>query len=94
MVRIEPVARDVDQRFLKAAVERHYRLTLSETARELLADWDAALTHFHKVHPHPRMEEATAVEQDDGSLESRLLDDLLAVDEVFPVEADVLSATV
>jgi glutamate synthase domain-containing protein 3 len=96
MVRIEPVERDVDQRFLRATVERHYRLTLSETAHALLADWDAALLRFKKVHPHPRMEDATAVEQDDASLESRLLDELLAADEATSVEADdgVLSATV
>jgi glutamate synthase (ferredoxin) len=88
MVRVEAVSRDVDQRFLKAALERHYHLTLSEAARDLLADWDGALGRFRKVHPHPRMEDATAVEQDDLCLEAKLLESLLAADEAVSVEAD------
>jgi glutamate synthase domain-containing protein 3 len=96
MVRVESVSREVDQRFLRAAIERHYHLTLSERARELLADWDQTLRRFKKVHPHPRLEEPTAVEQDDLCLEAKLLGDLLAADEAVSVEADadVMSAGV
>jgi glutamate synthase domain-containing protein 3 len=96
MVRVESVERDVDKRFLRSVLERHYRLTLSERARELLADWDKTLARFRKVLPHPRIEDAGAVEQDDASLEARLLDDLLAADEAVSVEsdADVMSAGV
>ena len=69
MVRIEAVERIVDRKFLLAVLDRHYRLTLSERARELLTDWERTLRRFKKVHPHPRMEDAGAVEQDDASLE-------------------------
>jgi glutamate synthase (ferredoxin) len=96
MVRVESVSREVDQRFLRAVLERHYHLTLSERARELLADWDVTLRRFKKIHPHPRMEDAGAVEQDDLCLEAKLLESLLAADEAVSVEADadVMSAGV
>ncbi|HVJ79604.1 MAG TPA: glutamate synthase large subunit [Planctomycetia bacterium] len=87
MVSIETVDHDVDRQLLRAAVERHYKLTLSERAAELLSDWDSALARFSKVMPHPAMEDATAKEQDADSLEARHLRALLDADLVPAAEA-------
>jgi glutamate synthase (ferredoxin) len=88
MVRIEAVERDVDRKFLLAVLDRHYRLTLSERSRELLTDWERTLRRMKKIHPHPRMEDAGAVEQDPLGLEASWLKVLQSADEPVCVETD------
>ncbi|WIX82967.1 glutamate synthase large subunit [Amycolatopsis carbonis] len=50
MVDIDPLDAD-DTDFLRETVEKHYNETESAVARELLADWDAAVDRFGKVMP-------------------------------------------
>ncbi|WP_326565011.1 glutamate synthase large subunit [Amycolatopsis rhabdoformis] len=50
MVDIDPLDSD-DTDFLRETVEKHYNETESAVARELLADWDAAVDRFGKVMP-------------------------------------------
>ncbi|MFI6024520.1 glutamate synthase large subunit [Amycolatopsis magusensis] len=50
MVELEPLD-DEDTELLRDAIERHYDETESAVARELLADWDTAVTRFGKVMP-------------------------------------------
>ncbi|WP_431893376.1 glutamate synthase large subunit [Nonomuraea sp. bgisy101] len=50
MVAIEPLT-DKDAQFLHEIVGRHFEETGSPVAKELLADWDGALTRFGKVMP-------------------------------------------
>ncbi|MBM3556296.1 MAG: glutamate synthase subunit alpha, partial [Alphaproteobacteria bacterium] len=47
--RADPLAQDAPR--LKLLIERHLRYTGSRKAREILADWDAALGRFFKVVP-------------------------------------------
>jgi glutamate synthase (NADPH/NADH) large chain len=37
---------------LRGLIESHFRQTGSETAKQLLADWDSARSRFVKVFPH------------------------------------------
>jgi glutamate synthase domain-containing protein 3 len=73
MVSIEAVDHEVDRQLLRAIVGRHAKVTRSEHAAELLADWEKNLARFKKVLPHPSMEETTAKEQDADTLEGRYL---------------------
>src|SRR5690606_4031467 len=50
MVAIEALTGQ-DAEFLKETVERHCAETGSPAAKQLLADWDAALTRFSKIMP-------------------------------------------
>ncbi len=50
MVDLDPLD-DADREFLHDRVRRHYEQTESQVARELLADWDAAVQRFGKVMP-------------------------------------------
>ncbi|MBB4689356.1 glutamate synthase large subunit [Amycolatopsis jiangsuensis] len=50
MVDLDPLDTE-DTDFLREAVEKHYNETESAVARELLADWDAAVDRFGKVMP-------------------------------------------
>ena len=43
--------RVLDEQLLKALVEKHFRYTGSERAKELLADWNNARRRFVKVFP-------------------------------------------
>ena len=43
--------RVLDEQLLKALVEKHFRYTGSERAKELLADWSNARRRFVKVFP-------------------------------------------
>jgi glutamate synthase (NADPH/NADH) large chain len=37
---------------LKGLIEKHFRLTGSQKAREILDDWDKSRARFVKVFPH------------------------------------------
>ncbi|WP_084956534.1 glutamate synthase large subunit [Thermoactinospora rubra] len=50
MVAIEALTED-DAEFLRETVEKHFAETGSPAAKELLADWDAALARFAKIMP-------------------------------------------
>ncbi|MFI7612954.1 glutamate synthase large subunit [Nonomuraea terrae] len=50
MVAIEAIT-EQDAEFLKETVEKHFAETGSPVAKQLLADWDAALARFGKVMP-------------------------------------------
>ncbi|WP_211370083.1 glutamate synthase large subunit [Nonomuraea turkmeniaca] len=50
MVAIEALTEE-DAEFLKETVEKHFAETASPVAKELLADWDAALGRFGKIMP-------------------------------------------
>jgi glutamate synthase (ferredoxin) len=49
LVKLEPVISDDDARILRTLIERHYDLTASRRARELLWHWSARLPRFWKV---------------------------------------------
>ena len=51
MVYLESLTEDEDVRAVRRLIEDHLRYTGSETAKRVLADWDAALTKFVKVMP-------------------------------------------
>ncbi|HWD02813.1 MAG TPA: glutamate synthase large subunit [Amycolatopsis sp.] len=67
MVDIDPLDTD-DTDFLRETVEKHYNETESAVARELLADWDAAVDRFGKVMPkdYKRVLAAQAKAERDG----------------------------
>jgi glutamate synthase (NADPH) large chain len=50
MVDIDPLD-DEDRAFLRDVVERHFTETESSVAKELLSDWDNAVTRFGKIMP-------------------------------------------
>jgi glutamate synthase (NADPH/NADH) large chain len=50
MVAIETLTEE-DGEFLKETVEKHFAETGSPVAKQLLADWDAALARFGKIMP-------------------------------------------
>ncbi|MFI7110429.1 glutamate synthase large subunit [Nonomuraea sp. NPDC050227] len=50
MVAIETLT-EQDAEFLKETVEKHFAETASPVAKQLLADWDAALARFGKIMP-------------------------------------------
>src|SRR5688500_12818490 len=50
MVAIEPLT-DKDAAFLHETVTKHFEETGSPVAKELLADWHAALSRFGKIMP-------------------------------------------
>ncbi|RJQ86832.1 glutamate synthase large subunit [Amycolatopsis panacis] len=50
MVDLDPLDSE-DADFLRETIEKHYNETESAVARELLADWDAAVDRFGKVMP-------------------------------------------
>ncbi|MFG1695639.1 glutamate synthase large subunit [Nonomuraea sp. NPDC049309] len=50
MVAIEELT-EADAEFLKETVEKHFAETGSPVAKQLLADWDAALARFGKIMP-------------------------------------------
>ena len=56
-----------DEVLLKRLVERHAELTGSPTAREMLADWPAALGRFTKVFP-TRIQACSCEPQEGGEL--------------------------
>ena len=60
MVDLEPVAATEEAGRLRALIERHSRLTGSNRADALLADWSRSLGRFVKVYPRDfkRMQEA------------------------------------
>ena len=43
---------ECDEIVLKGLIEKHFRLTGSETARRILDDWERARGVFVKVFPH------------------------------------------
>jgi glutamate synthase (NADPH) large chain len=43
---------ECDEIVLKGLIERHFKLTGSETARQILDNWDSARLKFVKVFPH------------------------------------------
>ena len=51
MVYLEDLSEDEDVRAVRRLVEDHLRHTGSESAKRVLADWDAALSKFVKVMP-------------------------------------------
>ncbi|MFY9256194.1 MAG: glutamate synthase large subunit [Fuerstiella sp.] len=50
-VALEKVETAEDESELKALIEKHQQFTGSETARQILSDWDTSLTKFAKVMP-------------------------------------------
>ncbi|MFI6484381.1 glutamate synthase large subunit [Nonomuraea sp. NPDC050663] len=50
MVAVEPLA-EADGEFLREQVDKHFAETGSPVAKELLADWQGALTRFTKIMP-------------------------------------------
>jgi glutamate synthase (NADPH/NADH) large chain len=67
MVEVEPLD-DADAEFLREIVERHFTETGSTVAKDLLADWDAALGRFGKVMPtdYKRVLRARAAAEAEG----------------------------
>ncbi|RRO19883.1 glutamate synthase large subunit [Saccharopolyspora rhizosphaerae] len=59
---------DEDREFLHDRIRRHYEQTESAVARELLADWDAAVERFGKVMPRDfkRVLEAQSAAEREG----------------------------
>ena len=79
MVSIERVTAgddSIDEELIKAMLERHYTLTDSVRAKEILDDWKTTLGYFWKVAPHPSVEDKTAREIDIHSYEVKALEAL------------------
>jgi glutamate synthase (NADPH/NADH) large chain/glutamate synthase (ferredoxin) len=53
LIGIERLNGGEDEAELKRLIERHYELTNSARARQILADWQAYVPRFWKVVPHP-----------------------------------------
>ena len=51
MVELEKVEDAIDVAELKRIIELHYQHTSSTVAAEILATWNEAVTHFHKIMP-------------------------------------------
>jgi glutamate synthase (ferredoxin) len=73
MVRVLALSGSVEERLLKALLERHLTLTGSPLAQALLGSWPEARTRFVRVEPHPSLEDATAREQQASQLEETML---------------------
>jgi glutamate synthase domain-containing protein 3 len=73
MVVVQDIERTIEKEFLRTILEAHARLTDSELAAELLGSWNQTLARIKKIHPIPKMEDASADEQDDESLEAKYL---------------------
>lgn len=67
MVAIEALTEE-DAEFLKETVEKHFAETGSPVAKQLLADWDAALARFGKIMPsdYKRVMEAAEAARIEG----------------------------
>jgi glutamate synthase domain-containing protein 2/glutamate synthase domain-containing protein 1/glutamate synthase domain-containing protein 3 len=66
----------IDEELIKAMLERHYKLTDSVRAKEILDDWNNTLGYFWKVAPHPGVEDKTAKEIDIHNYEVKALEAL------------------
>jgi glutamate synthase (NADPH) large chain len=76
MVDLDPLDTD-DEAFLLERVQRHYEQTGSERARELLADWDAAMARFRKVMPKDFkrvLAAQTAAERDGRDVDTAIME--------------------
>jgi glutamate synthase domain-containing protein 3 len=60
MVQLARLSGGLDESLLKAMVERHYELTESIRAGEILDDWTRRRDHFWRVVPQPGSEDTTA----------------------------------
>jgi glutamate synthase domain-containing protein 3 len=63
MVQLEKVTKGLDEELLRTLIERHALLTESRKAKAILANWQAELSKFWRVSPHPILEDASAEEQ-------------------------------
>ncbi len=78
MVGLERASSDIDEELLQTMIQRHYKLTGSLRAKQVLDNWESMKAKFWKVAPHPSMEDATAQEQDTKLLEVEALEAVVA----------------
>jgi glutamate synthase domain-containing protein 3 len=78
MAGLERLEDITDQELVRALIERHERLTDSQRAAWILANWSAQRERFWKVVPHPGQEEKGEKDQQTGELKVEALRALIA----------------